>query len=191
MDYLITFDDGSSAYLEHYGTKGMKWGVWNDETRAKYGASGTFSGGGGAIQDDEEGSQEESSVSKITVHESISPTEALGRIGSAAKGAALSKIDDAKSVISDGKKAVDNYLKYRGNKAKETMTIRTPGTDGYDREVYQATLKNGRRRSWVQESKGSSSMRTRKTRTPSDTLSKKPSERISQGDRNWFKVATR
>lgn len=36
MDYLVTFDDGSSAYLEHHGTKGMKWGVWNEETRSKY-----------------------------------------------------------------------------------------------------------------------------------------------------------
>ncbi len=28
----IEFDD----YLEHYGVKGMKWGVWNEETKAKY-----------------------------------------------------------------------------------------------------------------------------------------------------------
>lgn len=39
MDYLITFDDGSSAYLEHHGVKGMKWGVRNEETKAKYSAS--------------------------------------------------------------------------------------------------------------------------------------------------------
>lgn len=25
MDYLITFEDGSDAYLFHYGVKGMKW----------------------------------------------------------------------------------------------------------------------------------------------------------------------
>lgn len=37
MDYLITFDDGTSAYLEHFGVKGMKWGVHNDETKVKYG----------------------------------------------------------------------------------------------------------------------------------------------------------
>lgn len=36
MDYLVTFDDGSSGYLAHHGVKGMKWGKWNPETQAKY-----------------------------------------------------------------------------------------------------------------------------------------------------------
>ena len=35
MDMIVTFEDGSTAYLEHHGIKGMKWGVWNDETRAR------------------------------------------------------------------------------------------------------------------------------------------------------------
>ena len=35
MEYLITFDNGSCAVLEHSGVKGMKWGVWNAETRAR------------------------------------------------------------------------------------------------------------------------------------------------------------
>lgn len=35
MDYKFTFQDGSEAYLAHHGVKGMKWGVWNEETRAK------------------------------------------------------------------------------------------------------------------------------------------------------------
>ena len=40
MDILLTFEDGSSAYLEHHGVIGMKWGVRNAETQAKY-AGGT------------------------------------------------------------------------------------------------------------------------------------------------------
>lgn len=36
MDYLVTFEDGSSGYLAHYGVKGMKWGVWNSETMRRY-----------------------------------------------------------------------------------------------------------------------------------------------------------
>ena len=36
MEYKITFEDGSEAYLAHHGVKGMKWGVWNEETRARY-----------------------------------------------------------------------------------------------------------------------------------------------------------
>lgn len=36
MGYLVSFEDGSEAYLEHHGIKGMKWGVWNEETRTRY-----------------------------------------------------------------------------------------------------------------------------------------------------------
>ena len=36
MDYIITFHDGSEAYLSHHGVKGMHWGVRNAETQAKY-----------------------------------------------------------------------------------------------------------------------------------------------------------
>ena len=32
----LAFEDGSSGYLVHYGIKGMKWGVWNAETKARY-----------------------------------------------------------------------------------------------------------------------------------------------------------
>lgn len=35
MLYKLTFEDGSNGYLAHHGVKGMKWGVWNDETRAR------------------------------------------------------------------------------------------------------------------------------------------------------------
>ena len=35
MQYLVTFEDGSSGYLKHHGVKGMKWGVWNEDTRAR------------------------------------------------------------------------------------------------------------------------------------------------------------
>ena len=40
MEYKLTFADGSEAYLEHHGVKGMKWGVRNAETLAKYQHSG-------------------------------------------------------------------------------------------------------------------------------------------------------
>ena len=33
---LISDDLLNSTPLEHHGTKGMKWGIWNAETRAKY-----------------------------------------------------------------------------------------------------------------------------------------------------------
>lgn len=39
MDYKVTFADGSEAFA-HSGVKGMKWGVWNAETAARYGRKG-------------------------------------------------------------------------------------------------------------------------------------------------------
>ena len=39
MDYILTFEDGSDAYLSHHGIKGMKWGVRSAETLKRY-ASG-------------------------------------------------------------------------------------------------------------------------------------------------------
>jgi hypothetical protein len=52
MGYKLTFEDGSDAYLSHHGVKGMKWGVRNAETLAKYGiggqgGSGSAGGSGG------------------------------------------------------------------------------------------------------------------------------------------------
>lgn len=39
MEFKMTFQDGSEALL-HSGIKGMKWGVWNSETAARYGRKG-------------------------------------------------------------------------------------------------------------------------------------------------------
>lgn len=36
MEYKLTFEDGSSGYLAHHGIRGMKWGVWNADTSARY-----------------------------------------------------------------------------------------------------------------------------------------------------------
>ena len=60
MGYLITFEDGSDAYLSHHGIKGMKWGVWNEETKQRYMAGNAdLGGGGGGVADEEEKSSED------------------------------------------------------------------------------------------------------------------------------------
>lgn len=35
MEYNVIFSDGTKGYLSHHGVKGMHWGVWNSETRAR------------------------------------------------------------------------------------------------------------------------------------------------------------
>lgn len=37
MTLYLTGMENSPEYLAHHGVKGMKWGVWNSETRRKYG----------------------------------------------------------------------------------------------------------------------------------------------------------
>lgn len=67
MDYILRFSDGSDGILTHSGVKGMKWGVWNEETKARYNGtknltaggsskdeSQSVSGGGGGIVDEDE-----------------------------------------------------------------------------------------------------------------------------------------
>ena len=39
MDYLVVYANDTLGYLSHHGTKGMKWGVWNEETRKRYTSS--------------------------------------------------------------------------------------------------------------------------------------------------------
>lgn len=65
MIYTGMFRD---AYLSHHGVKGMKWGVWNAETQAKYGLESAMNklsslssggGGGGIIDENQENSEGE------------------------------------------------------------------------------------------------------------------------------------
>lgn len=53
MEILMAVDD-VGEFLEHYGVKGMHWGVWNAETAARYNGKKTnFKGGGGGDNEDE------------------------------------------------------------------------------------------------------------------------------------------
>ena len=50
MDYLVHYEDGSNGYLSHHGIRGMKWGVWNAETKRRHGGS-LFVSGSSKTQD--------------------------------------------------------------------------------------------------------------------------------------------
>lgn len=39
MEYVFTFEDNTKS-LMHYGVRGMKWGSWNAETKARYSGAG-------------------------------------------------------------------------------------------------------------------------------------------------------
>ena len=65
--YLIHFEDGEEAYLTHFGVKGMKWGVRNAETAARYARNKVMDsvheiqdvvGGGGGFTDEENEEEE-------------------------------------------------------------------------------------------------------------------------------------
>ncbi len=64
--YLIYFSNGEEGYLSHSGVKGMKWGVWNEETRARHVREGDVSveGGGGGGSAEEDGETVEDRVAK-------------------------------------------------------------------------------------------------------------------------------
>ena len=57
MSYKIAVN---GDYLAHHGVKGMHWGVWNDETKRKYGLLKTAAGGGVGGDDDEEDTEKKS-----------------------------------------------------------------------------------------------------------------------------------
>ena len=77
MSYKMAVDSG---YLVHYGTKGMKWGVWNDETKRKYGLANASLQGGGAGKEDEEGEGESPLPSDVQDYvENYNPTTETGR----------------------------------------------------------------------------------------------------------------
>ena len=55
MDYKFTFEDGSEAYLEHHGVKGMKWGIRKKQDTITKTRDGMESeGGGGGFEEDED-----------------------------------------------------------------------------------------------------------------------------------------
>ena len=54
MEYKLTFEDGSSAYLAHHGVKGQRWGVLNEKNAkeyAKYGRRVGHKKGGGIVEE--------------------------------------------------------------------------------------------------------------------------------------------
>ena len=168
MQLKLTFEDGSSAFLAHHGVKGMKWGVHNEETQQKYGETGAgLAGGGGAVsEDDKDVNSDESRKKENQSAEGSNPLAALqsgfsdakkfassklteaGKAVENSKKFASSKLTEAGKAAEDGKKQIDNYFKYRGNKAVKKSNF-TFSSGGYESKDHAQKLRNGRRRSWT------------------------------------------
>ena len=114
MEYMLTFEDGSDGYLAHHGVQGMKWGVWNAETRARYADEGkTQQGGGGMSEEDEEEVLRENGI------ENMHRTAAQEQVDADYKGYAKERLavqakkgnfgEDATSRV----RSADGYLKAR------------------------------------------------------------------------------
>lgn len=144
MDYKFTFEDGSEAFA-HYGVKGMKW--------RKHKAQDS--------DEDQQGA------------EGLNPLGALQSGFSNAKKFASSKLTEAGEAVGNGKKQIDNYFKYRGNKAVKKSNF-TFSSGGYESKDHAQKLRNGRRRSWT--SAKYYNPNTRKTTDKTD-YNARPSER--------------
>lgn len=140
MDYLITFDDGSEA-LMHYGVKGMKW--------RKHKAKDFI---------------DEQIIPEQTIPEQIIPEQIISEKTVAKKKAgplsvlrsglsgvgkfASARASDVGAAVENGKKQIDNYFKYKGNRAVKKSNF-TFSSGGYESKDHAQKLRNGRRRSWT------------------------------------------
>ena len=99
MDYLITFEDGSTGYLAHYGVKGMKWGIWNEDTAKRYGSSGlgidVASGGGGMLPEKENEMTEDEDMAEINKSYDLFWNDEMRKLASETDMATFSKAADS------------------------------------------------------------------------------------------------
>ena len=112
MEYRIKFVDGPDT-LKHYGVKGMKWGVWNPETTARYmaGKPEGLDGGGGGIVDDEPDSEDDGKHLYDTLVDFANDptTNDFSDFTDKVTALALSQVAESQAA-KDGKAAVDDAL---------------------------------------------------------------------------------
>lgn len=114
MEYMVTFEDGTEGYLSHHGMKGMHWGVWNAETRARYADEGkTPQGGGGMSDEDEEEVLRENGIENMHRTAAQKQVDADYKQSSRERLAVQAKKGNFGGDATSRVRAADGYLKAR------------------------------------------------------------------------------
>lgn len=145
MDYKVTFEDGSSAYLQHYGVLGMKWGVRRD-------SAGAFT------KSTKKLAKLDTSAERIAAKKTKRQERITSRFNRGERaGKMLAKADklDRKAVDFDSKSAkalkkgnFKKYAKYYSKSAqtKERSTRLREKATGNDKKTQQLAYKEEKRR---------------------------------------------
>jgi hypothetical protein len=103
--YRIILDDGSDAVLSHSGVKGMKWGVWNEETKRRR--------AGGSDKSRQRKSDMAAAAKSAAISAGLTALRTGGNPGItiAAFGTAYASNRIAQHAVRKGKPAIDKLVK--------------------------------------------------------------------------------
>lgn len=150
MKFKATLSD-EEAFLAHHGTKGMKWGVHNDETKRKYGelGAGAAAGGGVPLEDEEEEEKEDTPglTSGNFEKDRENVIEGLENMGSSAIEEMLNKhIDDIEfGKISQAEAQILSIINNAATAVTGEPVIRNPkGGTPADNDYHKRVVVNGK-----------------------------------------------
>ena len=105
MQCKVTFEDDSEV-IAHYGVKGMKWGVRNADTLAKYAREGG-AGGGGGVPDEQD--EQDDMYGKLVEIANDPSNQSMGDKNSAIMDLAVGELKSTDQYKS-GEKAVNDLM---------------------------------------------------------------------------------
>ena len=189
MEFKVTFEDGSSAYLEHHGVMGMHWGVRNAETQAKY-----ASGNGGQLRG--KGSRPYSSK-KSSSNDAMMNLARKGGFGLAGIAYAKHKDKQASGGAREKKRASSGVDKAKTKKSSSDSMMNLARKGGFglagiayakhkDKQASGTTkTTSSKKKSNTKTTKATSSKKTSNTKTAS---AKRPGSNLSAKDKGKLVV---